>query len=456
MSQRDEFSGRDKWVLAKRVGLRCSNPRCRKLTAGPNDAEARSTSIGVAAHITAAAPGGPRYSHELSVEQRKSLKNAIWLCQSCARLVDDDMEHYSIATLHEWKAQTEQATRAELESSYSAALVPRREPAAIGYAKVLLPEVDASFQYVGSSSSGITVDYSVYPFVIEELISVGALSVAVVRGTGQEKAVQALSKYMVHRVTVIDPAKVAAQLETMFDPIATELRSEFSFPGIPIVGISAKQDGEPLDNEPFDKMSFFRRCAGLYPALFKIILGMEHGLQIEVDLEQAKEALTFLRENLKTRGARDILAIISGLLSSYHSVPIDTIEPSRATNSQMLQQLFADSSYQQMAIAAYDFGVAERVEMAKRIFEDSAKSLLDVSWLGGIIGPASRLLQLAKPRAQRNISNKLPYGGFLPPILPFDLVRRRAQETWLRIEPTPIGAGLQLPNDIHWSKRSFK
>jgi ribosomal protein L37AE/L43A len=46
--------------------------------------------IGVAAHISGAAPGGPRYDASMSSEARKSINNGIWLCANCARLVDGD------------------------------------------------------------------------------------------------------------------------------------------------------------------------------------------------------------------------------------------------------------------------------------------------------------------------------------------------------------------------------
>jgi len=74
---RDEFSEEVKRIAAARVGYRCSNPRCRKLTSGPKADSGRALSIGVAAHITAASPGGPRYDESLSAEQRSSIENAI-------------------------------------------------------------------------------------------------------------------------------------------------------------------------------------------------------------------------------------------------------------------------------------------------------------------------------------------------------------------------------------------
>jgi hypothetical protein len=111
---RDDFTKSVKDTLSKRVALRCSNPNCRKLTAGPNSDEEKATNIGVAAHITAASQGGPRYNELLTTKQRKSIDNAIWLCQSCAKLVDNDEVKYPEGLLKRWKIDAEESTELEL------------------------------------------------------------------------------------------------------------------------------------------------------------------------------------------------------------------------------------------------------------------------------------------------------------------------------------------------------
>ena len=67
---RDDFTQPTLDILAKRVGVRCSNPSCHKLTTGPRTEETKIINIGVGSHITAAAPGGPRYDANLSSEER--------------------------------------------------------------------------------------------------------------------------------------------------------------------------------------------------------------------------------------------------------------------------------------------------------------------------------------------------------------------------------------------------
>lgn len=115
MSRRDDFSKGVKDVLAHRAGYRCSKPDCRAPTAGPSSiGPDRKSSVGVAAHITAASPGGPRYDDSLRAEVRSSAENGIWLCEVHAKAVDDDEILYTVEILRAWKEHAEHTARALL------------------------------------------------------------------------------------------------------------------------------------------------------------------------------------------------------------------------------------------------------------------------------------------------------------------------------------------------------
>lgn len=104
---RDDFRQSTKNTLARRVGYLCSNPNCRRHTIGPAAGHPGSTNIGIAAHITAASVGGPRYDETLTRDERRSADNGIWCCQNCAHLVDADDSAYSEETLRSWKRAAE-------------------------------------------------------------------------------------------------------------------------------------------------------------------------------------------------------------------------------------------------------------------------------------------------------------------------------------------------------------
>lgn len=114
---RDDFPVTAKELLAKRVAYRCSNPGCRQVTSGPQEDPTKVINVGVAAHITAASADGPRYDVSLTPDERRSAENGIWLCQKCAKLVDNDPVRYTTRVLHGWKRSTEAAAARELEQS---------------------------------------------------------------------------------------------------------------------------------------------------------------------------------------------------------------------------------------------------------------------------------------------------------------------------------------------------
>ncbi len=117
MTNRDDFSKNIKLLLALRVGTICSNPSCSVPTYGPNGDPHKTTNIGVAAHITAAAKGGPRYDPNMSPATRKSIKNGIWLCQNCAKLIDSDENKYTVSVLEVWKEKAEKRAQQAQQNS---------------------------------------------------------------------------------------------------------------------------------------------------------------------------------------------------------------------------------------------------------------------------------------------------------------------------------------------------
>lgn len=94
--------------MAERVSWKCSWPGCGRNTVGPNsDNPTKKINNGIAAHIHAAAQGGPRYNPQMTPEERKHISNGIWMCRDHGNLIDADYTEYSASTLHDWKSQAE-------------------------------------------------------------------------------------------------------------------------------------------------------------------------------------------------------------------------------------------------------------------------------------------------------------------------------------------------------------
>ena len=137
LTKRDNFSKKTVSILAQRAGQHCSNPECGRSTSGPSDdGSGNSTQLGRAAHITAAASGGPRYDPSLTPKQRSSPDNGIWLCSECADKVDkkENKAAYPVELLNFWKAHHESLTGTDFSTKQNRAYYPIRNLALNGFA----------------------------------------------------------------------------------------------------------------------------------------------------------------------------------------------------------------------------------------------------------------------------------------------------------------------------------
>lgn len=104
---RDDFLEKTKIELLIRAANLCS--RCKVFTVGSTHAGNRKNSIGVAAHICAAASGrgAKRYDPDQSKAERKHYDNGIWMCYSCSKLIDNEEILHTVAFLKDMKARHE-------------------------------------------------------------------------------------------------------------------------------------------------------------------------------------------------------------------------------------------------------------------------------------------------------------------------------------------------------------
>jgi hypothetical protein len=103
-----------KRTLADRGGYRCSVPNCGRLTIGPGQGSDETASIGVAAHIYSAAPGGPRGRGGKSDAELASIENGFWSCATHGREIDTNQDRaYSAEELVSWKRLREEQAGSE-------------------------------------------------------------------------------------------------------------------------------------------------------------------------------------------------------------------------------------------------------------------------------------------------------------------------------------------------------
>ena len=129
VSNRDEFSEKTKNQIAETCGLALLGPVMPRAHSRRDSRRQGEINIGIAAHICAAAPGGPRYDEEMPTGDRGAADNGIWLCQEHPKAIDSDPKQHHALSLRDWKKQAEEAPcgrvlRGEGASALAAAAEP--------------------------------------------------------------------------------------------------------------------------------------------------------------------------------------------------------------------------------------------------------------------------------------------------------------------------------------------
>ncbi len=162
---RDDFSPATRRLLAARAGHRCSHPDCRAPTSGASSDSGAAVDLGIGAHITAAAPGGPRYDPQLTPEGRAEATNGIWLCRVCAALIDADTSRFTVALLQEWKGNAE----AEAQVTVGRA-IPQQPTSASVSDRDLFEDFQRTLPYEGSIGFVDRTNMAGFAFDPERLI----------------------------------------------------------------------------------------------------------------------------------------------------------------------------------------------------------------------------------------------------------------------------------------------
>jgi hypothetical protein len=136
---RDDFTESTRTKLALQAGYRCSY--CDIATSGPSDESPYAVvKTGMAAHIHAASPGGPRYLATMTSEQRKDISNGIWMCRNHGTLIDEDPHQYTAESLQEMKRR-HLAAIADEQASRSANTMQKQDLIALGHDLVMIGEL---------------------------------------------------------------------------------------------------------------------------------------------------------------------------------------------------------------------------------------------------------------------------------------------------------------------------
>lgn len=293
--------------------------------------------------------------------------------------------------------------------------------------RIFLPEL-GFWRWVEIEGQGRGIrDSSAFPYQVEELIALGAIEVAVGTTFYTGDFIKSLPTSLKKRVVQVDKRGICGQrVVSLFAPIAEELGMEpHNHTGLSL----RKQDKNLLE-----------AAVTVYFSLYTFLIGMEHGLQVDIDLQGVIQSLKTLRENLRSGDARATAAILLGVFQTYRTVSIPALIFESAAPEQLLklfEDFVRDETYRHLSMEAHKLGLPTKAKRAINLMGRYVQNLFQRPTVRQIADLSSKGLSVATqiPIPNSDMADALLRKGFLPPIVSLGSAMRRSWLFWSNANP---------------------
>ncbi|MGA2172193.1 MAG: hypothetical protein ABSG82_04160 [Sedimentisphaerales bacterium] len=267
-------------------------------------------------------------------------------------------------------------------------------------------------------------DASSFPFIIEEIISFGAISVAIPATSLASLAIDSIEPCLKKRIRTVDKNLRIARMDRT---IRRSINDEF--------GLYRLHGGGAFTFKKELSPDICNAVCSLEAEWYNFLLGLEYGLQIDIDINRLKRSVTLLRTHSKTPEARATLATFEGVLSTYKAHEVGVIKMAPVAHDDLIQFFEAfleDETYQDMSEQFHDLGFARRSEARlSRIWTLSKRLIRKKAFKNAIdLGTTSVTLATQIPLPETDLGERLLSKKYLPTTISLQRAIKRANNAW--------------------------
>lgn len=270
-------------------------------------------------------------------------------------------------------------------------------------------------------------DASAFPFMIEEIVSYGAVSIGVPAGSLSIFALDSLPAILRRRIKILDKGLHTLKMDRAFrEPICKEFGLKREFPGKGVITFE-----QPLPKPIGDAIL----C--LETEWYLFMLGLKNGLQINVDVSRIRKAALLLRKHTKDSATRAVLATMAGILAPYRPTQTEVIEMVPAESGELVQTFLAlveDETYRAISKEFHNIGFPSRLREGLSRITTLSKRIVRKSKFKNIVTMGTKTITAATqiPLPDGELGERLLQKNYLPPTLNLAPALKKAKDAWER------------------------
>lgn len=192
-------------------------------------------------------------------------------------------------------------------------------------------------------------DPSTFAFMLEEFVSTGAVQICVRASNAEAARVPQLPPVLRHSVEVLSDVHERGAVRRLLAPLRDEL------------GVGESDDGRLSFPEAMP--SKIRDAVGnVHHALLRLAIGLNHAVQIDLNLQRIEAALALLREEAIRTESRGIVARIQAIVGSYETINLEAPRLKSDVPAELIEvfdRLINDSTYLGYSESIFDLTLPE-------------------------------------------------------------------------------------------------
>jgi len=298
--------------------------------------------------------------------------------------------------------------------------------------------LDLARSVEGESSRGMfhaqVSDAGAVEHLVAELMPLGATELVMPKLALAAKHLDEANPIAARRVTLVN-ADFQAETRTsaVLAPVLEDLKIEQDRPPFGDMQITLHVPdviAEELLHATFD----------LWDDIRVLMLGIEHGLQVQMDLAQLAWRLDFVGAHVRSPRARSVIAELRAVLNCYRRTEVAAlrlIPSSEAEVARRFEEFVRLAEYEQLSHEVYGLGVPGMVRLAKKRISNLVHDLLRSPRVAKLLALGSRVAAVAEktPDVSDLLGETILDPNYLPPIVDLTASIQRARKAWLGERP---------------------
>lgn len=296
--------------------------------------------------------------------------------------------------------------------------------------KVYLPEFLFLAQYESEHQRSLFRDVTSFEFIVEAIVAYSASEIVVqsYRKKIDDRLLDNVPRILRKRIKFIRADIGVLKLATtILSPVFEEHHIGIIEPN----GYSVRGTGEQLDEE------LSRDVFSSWHMLYEFLLGLKYKLEVDIDIERFRKAVSTIRQKSKNPESRANMSILEGILNCYNLGEVECLRIVPHAVKEQKESFISfleDVDYEELSKANFGLGIPLHFKKYSIRIRHLVRRIVSNDRFPHIFEACSKPLMIATqvPIPSSDLVKTMMPSSYIPPIVNLEPALHQARKAWIQ------------------------